>query len=98
MQKIPVPPKLETIIKKWIAKIDSVSDHLLFDTQFQPLNSVKLNQRLNKIFGRKVSVNALRKFFLSEKFGHTIDIKKDLEDTMRDMGSSTSQETTYIKQ
>ena len=97
-QKIPVPPKLKTIIKKWITKIESVSDYLLFDTQFKPLNSVKLNQRLNKIFGRKVSVNALRKSFLSAKFGHTIDIKKDLEDTMRDMGSSTAQETIYIKQ
>ena len=97
-QKIPVPPKLKTIIKKWIDKIESVNDYLLFDTQFKPLNSVKLNQRLNKIFGRKVSVNALRKSFLSEKFGHTIDIKKDLENTMRDMGSSTAQETIYIKQ
>ena len=69
----------------------------MFDTFFQPLNSVKLNQRLNKIFGKKVSVNALRHSYLSNKYKNTIQIQDDLAKTMNDMGSSLSMSKICIK-
>ena len=63
----------------------------MFDKNFEPLTAVKLNQRLNKIFdGKKISVNALRHTFLTEKYG---DIVEDMED----MGSSINMVTTYVK-
>ena len=47
------------IVTKWITIYPT--DYLFFDTFFQPLSSVKLNQRLNKLYDNKwISVNALR--------------------------------------
>jgi hypothetical protein len=61
---VEVPKPLQTILKKWIAI--NPTEHLLFDTNKNKLSSVKLNQRLNKIFNnKKVSINAL-----IQSFGH----------------------------
>lgn len=62
------------------------------------LTSVKLNQRLNKIFGeKKVGVNQLRHTYLTDKFGHTIQQKNAICNTMAEMGSSASMLDTYVK-
>jgi hypothetical protein len=62
------------------------------------LSSVKLNQRLNKIFGeKKVGVNQLRHTYLTDKFGDTIAKKAQVADTMEEMGSSSSMLDTYVK-
>jgi len=59
---VEVPKPLQTILKKWIAI--NPTDYLLFDTNRNKLSSVKLNQRLNKIFNnKKVSINALIQSF-----------------------------------
>jgi len=88
-QKVKIPIKLKNILRKWF-KINP-TEYLLFDKNLQPLTSVKLNQRLNKMFdGKKISVNALRHTYLTDKYG---DIGSDLED----MGSSINMATTYIK-
>lgn len=94
-QKIVVPTPLKTIINKW-SKINP-TDYLLFDSEYKQMNNVKLNQRLNKLFDKKASVNALRKSYLSDKFGDMIDLKNELDKTMNDMGSSRLQENIYIK-
>jgi hypothetical protein len=94
-QKIVVPTPLKTIINKW-SKINP-TDYLLFDSEYKQMNNVKLNQRLNKLFDKKASVNALRKSYLSDKFGDMIDLKNELDKTMNDMGSSRSVENIYIK-
>ena len=94
-QTLHIPKPLLRLLNKWIAI--NPTDYLLFDTFFQPLNSVKLNQRLNKIFGKKVSVNALRHSYLSNKYKNTIQIQDDLAKTMNDMGSSLSMSKIYIK-
>jgi integrase len=94
-QKVEVPKELKTILKKWIKS--NPSEYLLFDSQLNKLSNVKLNQRLVKIFGKKAGVNQLRHTYLSEKYGDLIDTKSNLAKDMSDMGSSTSQETTYIK-
>lgn len=94
-QREKIPIKLKNILKKWIEV--NPTDYLLFDVNMNPLTSVKLNQRLNKIFGKKVGVNILRHSSLTDKFGDTIQQKKDIAETMASMGSSPSMLTTYVK-
>jgi integrase len=94
-QTLPIPPKLKTILKKWISI--NPTDYLLFDKNYNHLTNVKLNQRFNKIFGKKSSVNALRHSILTEKFGEQMKKNKELEKEMSAMGSSLSQAPVYIK-
>lgn len=106
-QVVKIPKKLQNIIKKWIAVVPEDVDHLLFDTKRQGLGgaenkngngSVKLNQRIEKIFdGKKVGVNGLRHSSLTEKFAPMVEAQKKAEKTMRDMGSSTEMLGTYVK-
>jgi integrase len=94
-QNIEVPKSLMTIIKKWI-KINP-TDYLLFDNNYNKLTNVKLNQRLNKLFDGKISVNQLRHTFLTDKYQDIIETKQELEKDFKDMGSSILQEKVYIK-
>ncbi len=100
-QKITIPKKLQTIIKKWIKVIPNESDYLLFDTNNKGFGegngSVKLNQRLQRIFGKKVGVNGLRHSSLTEKFLPVVQQKTEIEETMRDMGTSPEMLDTYVK-
>jgi len=95
-QKVTIPLILKNLLSKWI-KVNP-TDYLLFDVNMNPLTSVKLNQRLNKLFdGKKVSVNALRHSFLTDKYGSMIQTTKDLANDLSNMGSSMQQAQTYIK-
>ena len=95
-QTVDIPVQLKNIINKWIRA--NPTDHLLFDANGGKLSAVKLNQRINKIFdGRKVSVNQLRHTFLTDKFGDTIQKKKEIAETMEDMGSSSNMLDSYVK-
>lgn len=94
-QRVEIPKELKTILNKWI-KINP-TEHLLFDSSFKPLSNVKLNQRLNKLFGKKASVNQMRKTYLSTKYADLIDTEKELHNDMRLMGSSEIQKNIYIK-
>ncbi len=95
-QMVEIPKDLKAILNKWI-KINP-TEYLLFDSQLNKLSSVKLNQRLNKIFSlKKVGVNQLRHTYLTNKYKATIDQNKEINDTMNEMGSSAQQLTTYVK-
>jgi len=94
-QDVEVPKSLKSIITKWI-KINP-TEHLLFDTNMNKLSAVKLNQRLNKIFDGKISVNAMRHTYLTTKYKETSLQNKKLENDMEQMGSSASMAPTYIK-
>jgi len=94
-QEVEIPTKLSSILKQWI-KVNP-TDYLLFDSKGEKLTNVKLNQRLNKIFGKEVSVNILRHMFLSDKYGDIIETKRKLKQDFKDMGSSMNQEEVYIK-
>jgi integrase len=97
-QRITIPIKLRNILNKWIKIAIDHSDYLFFDKNKQPLTSVKLNQRLNKMFdGKKISVNALRHAYLTDKYGHTLKTNAELAEDMKEMGSSKNMATTYIK-
>jgi hypothetical protein len=94
-QELAIPTQLRNILKKWIAI--NPTEYLFFDSNLNPLSSVKLNQRFNKIFGKKVSVNQMRHTYLTDKFGDTINKKNEVANTMSDMGSSSSMLDTYVK-
>lgn len=95
-QVVEIPKALQSVLKKWISVNPTKS--LLFDANMNPLSSVKLNQRLNKIFDeKKVSVNQLRHTYLTNKFGHTIEQKNAVANTMSEMGSSSGMLDTYVK-
>ena len=95
-QVIDIPVQLKNILIKWI-KVNP-TEYLLFDSNLNKLSSVKLNQRLNKIFGeKKVGVNQLRHTYLTDKYQHTIKQTNDIKDTMGEMGSSANMLETYVK-
>jgi len=94
-QRIKIPARLMKILKKWI-NINS-NDYLLFDSYNNKLTSIKLNQRLNKLLGEKVGINALRHTYLTDKYKKTIDKYKKLNDDMESMGSNIAQSKYYIK-
>jgi hypothetical protein len=94
-QTIEIPKELKTILTKWIKS--NPTDYLLFDSKEEQLSNVKLNQRLNKLFDKKVGVNQLRHTYLSEKYQSTIETNKQMSKDFQDMGSSRSQEKQYIK-
>lgn len=95
-QEVPIPKELSAIINKWI-KVNP-TDYLLFDVNMNPLTSVKLNQRFNRIFnGKKIAVNALRHSYLTDKYADDMKKKNAMADDFTKMGSSISQAETYIK-
>ena len=95
-QQIDIPKVLQAILKKWIHI--NPTKTLLFDVNMNPLSSVKLNQRINKIFhDRKVSVNALRHSYLTDKYAQHSKVDKELSKDMTEMGSSRGMADTYIK-
>ena len=94
-QIVKIPPKLNEIMNKWT---DINPTHYLFiDSKGRPLTNVKMNQRLNKIFGKKVSVNQLRHTYLSHKYADRLKANEELAEDFEKMGSSMLQEKVYIK-
>jgi hypothetical protein len=95
-QVVEVPKELKSILTKWF-KVNP-TDYLLFDANMNQLSSVKLNQRLNKIFDKKVGVNGLRHSYLTDKYAKTSEESKKLEKDMEEMGTNAkNMATTYIK-
>lgn len=92
---IPITTQLNNILRKWI----NINPHeyLFFNEKGNKLSNVVLNQRLNKIFKSKVSVNALRHSFLTDKHLQTLKAMDELDKDMKDMGSSMLQAKLYIK-
>lgn len=96
-QIVAIPTKCKNILQKWI-KHNPTAEYLFTDTNFQPLTAVKMNQGLNKLFdGKKISVNALRHSFLTTKYATTMKEMKEMENTMKEMGSSINVAENYVK-
>lgn len=96
-QSLEIPPALKKILIKWISVIPKEVNHLLFNTSFQPLSNVTLNQRLNRIFKGPISINQMRHTYLTEKYGEMMKKEKMMENEMEDMGSSIKQAKVYVK-
>lgn len=93
-QVLTLPNNLKNILNKWININDS--DYLLIDVNKNKLNSVKLTQRINKIFKRNFAINGFRHFYLTNKYGETMKDYKKMEEDMNDMGSSIAQSNIYV--
>lgn len=95
LQVIEIPTSLKNILTKWIK--NNPTEYLLFDSDYNRMTNVKLNQRLNKIFGKQTGVNALRHTYLTDKHKDTSEKMDELNNDMKMMGSSILQRKTYIK-
>jgi len=96
-QEIDIPPKLEKILKKWIAIIPDDINYLLFNSKREPLSNITLNQRLNEIFGPSKGVNSLRHYYLTQNHSDTIRGEDKMAADMIAMGSNIGQARTYVK-
>ena len=94
-QIIQIPASLKSLLTKWI-KVNP-SEYLFFDSKNGKLNSVKITQRLNNIFDKHISVNALRHTFLTDKHKDTLNNMEIMKEDFKAMGSSILQAKTYIK-
>jgi len=93
-QTIKIPKELKSLLTKYIKLISDKSDYILFNNKIEQLSIPNFTLRLNKIFGKKVSVNMLRHIYLSEKHADNL---KEMKDDFAKMGSSLKQSNTYIK-
>ena len=91
-QVIPVPKELVKILKKWIDA--NPTEYLLFDRNNSPLTAVKINQRMEKIFGKQASVNLLRHTHLTDKYANIP--MNEVHQTMKAMGSSIGMFQEYV--
>lgn len=96
-QSLEIPPALKKILIKWVNVIPDNVEYLLFNSNFQPLSNVTLNQRLNRIFKGPISINQMRHTYLTEKYGEMMKKEKAMESEMEDMGSSIKQAKVYVK-
>lgn len=93
-QEVEIPKELYKILKKWL-KINT-TDYLLVDSKKEKLTPTKLTQRLNKILGKKASINILRHSFLSDKYKNLPSLN-ELEEEAKEMGHSLKEHLEYIK-
>jgi len=95
-QTLEIPRSFKILLNKYIKTIPEGIDTLLYDTQNKPLYAVKITQRLNRIFGTKISVSMLRHIYLSSRLKDIPRIS-ELDGLARDMGHSREMQLEYIK-
>ena len=90
-----IPKELKSILNKYI-KVNK-NEYLLFDSNNNKLTSVKLNQRLTKLFnGRHTGINIFRKTYLTTKYGNMINEQDKMKEDFAKMGSSSKMEGHYV--
>lgn len=94
-QEVKIPVRLRNIIQKWGKKHDN--EYLLFSEKGTPLPQSRLTQKLNRIFGKNISVNMLRHIFISEKVLDAVPALEKLEGIAEDMGHSVETQQLYKK-
>ena len=95
-QIVPISPKLYYIIRKW-KQLNPGREWLLSTYDGKKLTASMLTQRLNRIFGKNVSVNMLRHIYISENVLQDMPALKDLEKTAEEMGHSVETAITQYK-
>jgi len=95
-QIVPITPKLYYIIRKW-KLLRPHQEWLLSTYDGKKLTPSMLTQRLNKIFGKKISVNMLRHIYITEQVLKDMPPLKELEETAREMGHSVETAITQYK-
>lgn len=91
-QEVEIPKPLKLILDKYIKK--NPTDYLLVSARGQPISQVNMTQKLNKIFGDKISTSMLRHIYLTHMY-QGVDIGK-MRDIAQDMGHSVSTALNYV--
>jgi len=93
-QEVEIPKVLKTILNKWL-KLNPY-EYLITDNSGKQLSAPRLTQKLNLIFGNKISTSMLRHIYLTDKLKNAPAIK-ELQDLAHNMGNSPSQALEYVK-
>lgn len=89
--ELPADRKPQVALFKKFIKLNPF-EYLLTDTKGNKLNSVKINQYLEKLFGKKISINIFRHSFLSDKY------PAQLEEMTKDAINMGTSPATIINQ
>jgi len=95
--EIKIPKELNTILNNWL-KINT-SEYLLVNKSGSKMTANVLSKAITKAFlpsGKNISLNMLRKIYISEHID--LDIIKKRKELADAMGHSVDTQTTYIKQ
>lgn len=92
---IEIPTELLSLIRKW--KRTHGNDYLFFNGKGEAIDSIIMNQRIEKIFRKKVGVNGFRHCYMTTRYGHLIEEEKNMEEDFAKMGSSKNMREVYIQ-
>ena len=87
VQVIQIPPKLQKLLDQYATTFKDAT-YLFTTIKGKKLNGKQLWDRLHAIFGKSVSVNALRRAFITDTYAKYDQQTKQLERDMTGMGSS----------
>lgn len=96
-QIVDISPKLYYILNKWKKLQPEGTKFILTNEKGEKLTPSALTFKLNKIFGKKISVNMLRHIFISDEVLKDMPALTKLEETARDMGHTLNQAILYKK-
>lgn len=93
-QRVDIPDKLYKFLVLYIKHKIKNSDYLISQRRGEPFISATFTQFINSIFKDygKISNNSFRHAYLTEKYGNTKTLSKDL----KNMGTSIAQLDTYV--
>ena len=94
-QTIAINKTVKDSLENWISM--NPTKYLLFDKNEKQLTAVHITQRLNRIFGKKVSTTMLRHIRTTNMFGGNVGLIKEMEDEFKSMGSSIKMAHIYVK-
>ena len=97
IQRIACPKDLKAILQPFIKYASERSEFLLNDCKWKGIVQIQLTQRLNRIFGKNISVSMLRHIYLTDRYqnGHTS--LAELSTTAKEMAHSVEQALEYVK-
>lgn len=95
-QVVDINPKLYTIIRKW-KLMNPNQEWLLCSADGKKFTAPMITQRLNKIFGKKISVNMLRHIYISDDVLKSLPPLKELDETANAMGHNQTTQMLYKK-
>ena len=94
-QTVKINKMVKDSLEKWI-KINP-TNYILFDKNEKQLTAVHITQRLNRIFGKKVSTTMLRHIRTTHMFGGNIALIQEMDNEFKEMGSSIKMLPIYVK-
>lgn len=93
-QRVDIPSKFMKILKRFINLVDS--DFLIVNKKGEPFTAQRMTQKMNQLFGSKISTSLIRHIYLSDKL-KAIPKLSELTQLSKDMGHSVMQQLEYIK-